>query len=142
MSVDFGDAIDSRNMDWAVGSKANCGSNITSHGCRPGDPDYGWGGNSWGTNGTNGAHVSNIWSRDYANALILHRPDGGSSDFDTYSVSIPLDGTYYPLSADGTTGLAITSIQMRRGEGAILMKASLGTPDVIAPSAPSGLNVL
>jgi hypothetical protein len=126
MSVDFGTATGVRNIDWAVGLKSNCGANTTSHGCKPGDTDYGWGGNSWGTNGTNGGHVNNIWSRDFTNCLVLHRPNGTTGDFATYSVSIPLDGAYYPLSADGTTAAAITSIQLRRGEGAILMKAPIG----------------
>jgi hypothetical protein len=48
-----------------------------------------------------------------------------NTNYAEYSGDIPLGGTYYPLKADGTTGSAISTIQLRRSEGAILMKAPL-----------------
>ena len=102
MDVNFGTG-GTRNMSWALGT------------------DYGWG------SGTN----NNVWSRDYTNALVLLRGNGGpqsTTDYDTYSVSLSLGGTYYPLKADGTTGSGITTIQLRREEGAILMKNPTGLP--------------
>lgn len=69
----------------------------------------------------------NIWRRDYTKAIVLHRLGewGISTGFNTYSNSIWLGGTYYPLRADGKTGPATQSIQLRAGEGAILMKAPI-----------------
>ena len=121
LAVDFG-TPGQRNLEWALGA------------------DYGW----TNLSGYGDSDNTNVWSRDFANALVLLRPNGGDSsgvDYTTPSVPIPLGGTYYRLNADGTTGGAITSIQLRRDEGAILMKFSVGVPDVVAPSAPSGLSV-
>lgn len=81
--------------------------------------------------------IQDVWRRDYTNAVVLHRPATWSSnisEYDTASVPISLNATYYPLSADGFTGAGITSIALRTGEGAILMKAPIsqlgiqGTP--------------
>jgi hypothetical protein len=80
---------------------------------------------------------SDVWRRDFTNAIVLfrpygRRPPGGGcpacismieSEMDTYSVPLALGGTYYPLKSDGTAGSGITSIQLRGGEGAILMKS-------------------
>ena len=89
--------------------------------------------------------TNSLWRRDYTNAIVLHRPSsssgGTNTDYGTYSLDIPLGGTYYSLKADGTTGPAITSIKLRRSEGAILMKFPVGN-DAIAPAAPSGLTVM
>lgn len=66
-----------------------------------------------------------VWRRDFTNAIILDHTAHGSSiaaDLDTYGPPIQLGGTFYPLNADGTTGAGITQIQLRGGEGAILMK--------------------
>lgn len=67
---------------------------------------------------------ADVWRRDFTNAVVLFRPWKNTmieSELDTYSHSISLSGTYYPLYADGTTGAGITSITMRGGEGAVLM---------------------
>jgi Malectin domain len=69
---------------------------------------------------------SEVWRRDYTNAIILSRVghwNTPSSEFNTPSVIIPLGGTYYPLKADGTTASGVTSIQLRGAESAILMKS-------------------
>ena len=116
MDVNFG-TPSARNEAWALGTF------------------YGWG----------TGKANNIWSRDYANALVLHRGNGGSTsttDYDTYSVPLDLGGIYYPLKADGTTGAPVDNIQLRRSEGAILMKSPIGAVDTTFPAAPSGLSVL
>jgi hypothetical protein len=65
-----------------------------------------------------------INARSYTNALVLWAPGAQAQkrDYDTYSEDIDLDGTFYALRADGSTGPAITSIRLRSGEGAILMR--------------------
>lgn len=71
--------------------------------------------------------VPDVWRRDYTKAVVLHRPaawDSTASQYTVYSPPIALGGTYYPLAADGTVGAAITSLRLRAGEGAILMKAA------------------
>jgi len=116
MAVNFG-TPSTRNLEWAKGT------------------DYGWPNLvAYGD-----AKNTNIWSRDFSNALVLHRPSGGIFTIDDYrtpSVPIALGGTYYPLNADGTTGAAITSIQLRRAEGAILMKFPIQKPIILPAPAP------
>jgi hypothetical protein len=110
-----------RNLQWAKGV------------------DYGWSNLlAYGS-----ALNTNVWRRDFTNAVVLLRPNGGSSgvvDYATPSVPLDLGGTYYPLLADGTTGLAVTAISLRRDEGVILMKSPIQN-DVMAPAAPSGMSV-
>lgn len=74
--------------------------------------------------------TQDVWRRDYTNAIVLHRPAMYSttdSEFSTPSTAMDLGGSYYPLYADGTIGAAVTSISLRTGEGAILMKVG-GAP--------------
>lgn len=76
-----------------------------------------------------------IWRRDYTHALVLHRPASWSTTiemYETYSKPVDLDGEYFPLRADGTTGEPIKKIALRCGEGAILMKNKL-VPKLINP---------
>lgn len=87
-----------------------------------------------------------VWRRDFVNAVVLHRPATWStpdSEYNTYSSPMDLDGTYYPLNADGTTGAGITSFSLRAAEGAILMKSPLAansaSPFPSPPSAAKGL---
>ena len=81
---------------------------------------------------------------------MIHRPAMYNTTLGQYSYQngvddtaapIDLGGTYYSLKADGTTSGPITSITLRSAEGAILMKSLLGTPDLVAPSAPTGVIV-
>lgn len=69
--------------------------------------------------------IDNVWRRDWANAVILHRPGAYANvtakQYDTPG-TIHLGGTYYPLQADGYTLPPTTAITLRAGEGAILMK--------------------
>lgn len=72
-----------------------------------------------------------IWRRDFTNSVVLHRPafwNTSKDAYETYSNSIQLDRALYPLKADGTTGPSQTSIALRAGEGAILMKHPIETP--------------
>lgn len=99
----------------------------------------------WSSIGGSAAASGNIWRRDYTNAIILHRPAAWNStsvQFNTYSSAVDLGGMYYPLYANGTTGLGITNISLRSGEGAILMKTPIGSGDVIAPAIPQGVSVV
>jgi hypothetical protein len=78
--------------------------------------------------GTDVGGGNGVWRRDYTKAIVLHRPaswDTTATQYNTYSSSIALGGTYYPLNADGTTGTGVTTIALRTGEGAILMKAPI-----------------
>ncbi|MEX8504628.1 hypothetical protein [Leptothrix ochracea] len=73
---------------------------------------------------------ADVWRRDYTKAIVLHRPaswDTTASQYSTYSTTIQLNGQYYPLLSDGRTGKEITSIQLREGEGAILLKHNTNT---------------
>lgn len=70
-----------------------------------------------------------VYQRAYENALILYKPlaFGGWKGpkptlGDETSTRHELDGTYRPLRADGTLGEPVTRIDLRNGEGAILVK--------------------
>jgi hypothetical protein len=68
-----------------------------------------------------------VWRRDYTGAVVLVRSyenDATNPDeLEAPSKPIDLGGAYYPLMADGNTGAGITSLTLRAGEAAILMKA-------------------
>jgi hypothetical protein len=69
-----------------------------------------------------------VYQRAYANALVLYKPlsSGNGTEgttADGTATRHALGGTYRPLRADGTLGDPITSITLRNGEGAILVKA-------------------
>lgn len=80
-----------------------------------------------------------VWRRDFTKAIVLYRPwrNGVSleSELDTLSRPIALGGSYSPLKADGTLGGSVTSVSLRGGEGAILMKGANG-PAVICNAGP------
>jgi hypothetical protein len=71
-----------------------------------------------------------VYQRQYSNALVLYKPlsstlngsAAGSLNSST-ATTHRLNGTYRALQADGTLGPPITSITLRNGEGAILIKA-------------------
>jgi hypothetical protein len=74
---------------------------------------------------------TDVWRRDFTKAIVLNRPSMWNTtdeEFNTPSTPMQLGGTYYPLRADGTVGAGISSISLREGEGAILMKASAFHP--------------
>ena len=70
-----------------------------------------------------------IYQRPYEHVLVLYKPlsyargaKASASLGDETITSHDLRGTYRPLSADGSLGPPITSISLRNGEGAILVK--------------------
>lgn len=80
-----------------------------------------------GKDGT--GHAYRVWSRDYDRALVVARPvvswDGQQfGDESKATVTLPSGDQYRPLQADGTLGAAVTTIALRTGEAAILIKAS------------------
>jgi len=69
-----------------------------------------------------------VYGRQFGRALVLYKPLSYASGVsgtlaNTTATTHSLGGTYYPLHADGTLGSAVTSITLRNGEGAILIKA-------------------
>lgn len=69
-----------------------------------------------------------IYAREYSKALVLYKPlsytlgVGSGTTQDNTATTHPLGGTYRRLQADGTLGPPITTITLRNGEGAILMR--------------------
>lgn len=123
----------SRNMTWVTGASK-------------GWPNYPAFGSSYN---------SNIWRRDYTNSVVFHRPNGGASSYVDYTnsgVNLCINQPdvypactgpdYYPLYADGTTGAGTKSINLRRAEGAIMMKAPSGGADISAPTTTATLTGL
>jgi hypothetical protein len=71
-----------------------------------------------------------VYARSYTNALVLYKPLSSTAtasmtgSLSNNSATVQqLGGTYRPLNADGTLGAPVTSITLRNGEGAILIKA-------------------
>jgi hypothetical protein len=69
-----------------------------------------------------------VYARSYSNALVLYKPlsyGGGNAGSlnDTTATTHALNGSYRLLQADGTLGRSVTSVTLRNGEGAILIKA-------------------
>ncbi|MDB4873863.1 MAG: hypothetical protein JWM41_309 [Gemmatimonadetes bacterium] len=67
-----------------------------------------------------------VWARDYGNALVLVRPviswqSRSYGDDTAADVALPGSG-YHLLHADGTRGPSVSTIALRAGEAAILMK--------------------
>jgi hypothetical protein len=95
-----------------------------------GQPQAGWFLLSSGTDPGDARYRYRVYARRYANALVLYKPlsadaagASGSLSDDT-ATALSLGGSYRPLRADGTLGPAVTSISLRNGEGAILVKAT------------------
>jgi hypothetical protein len=70
-----------------------------------------------------------VYERQYSNALVLYKPlssTPNNSSFGSTSSNTatwhPLGGAYRQLNADGTLGPVTTSVTLRNGEGAILIK--------------------
>lgn len=77
----------------------------------------------------NPALTYQVFGRQYTNALVLYKPLSytlgvGTGTLDNATATtINLGGNYRELNSDGTLGPIITSISLRNGEGAVLMKA-------------------
>jgi hypothetical protein len=95
-----------------------------------GKPEGKWSELATGTDPANKDLTYKVLQRSYTNALILYRPlshvRGNRVPAvlgDESLTKHDLKGTYKPLQADGTLGAPVTSISLRNGEGAILIKA-------------------
>ncbi|MBN9522246.1 hypothetical protein J0H58_27630 [bacterium] len=70
-----------------------------------------------------------VFARDYENALVLYKPlsytqgIGEGTRNDQTKTTHQLGGNYRQVNADGTLGPVISSITLRNGEGAVLVKA-------------------
>src|SRR6185437_345742 len=70
-----------------------------------------------------------LYERDFTRALVIFRAQTGwgtQSYADSTAVTIPLPAgeTWLPLHADGSLGNAVTSVNLRNSEAAILIKGS------------------
>ena len=82
-----------------------------------------------GTDPQNATLTYKVFARDYGNAKVLFKPRSyalgrgtGTTD-DATATAHNLGGNYRVLKSDGTLGPVVTSITLRNGEGAVLMKA-------------------
>ena len=80
----------------------------------------------WVRSSTIGDGGTNVWRRDFTRAIVLLRPamwNTTASRFNTFRGPFQLGATYYRLRANGTTDpTGINAIELREGEGAILLK--------------------
>jgi len=82
-----------------------------------------------GTDPANAALAYKVLARDYENALVLFKPlsytqrNPEGTPADATATAHQLGGNYRRVNADGTLGPVITSLTLRNGEGAVLMKA-------------------
>jgi hypothetical protein len=72
-----------------------------------------------------------VFARRFENALVLARPQADwdaekYGDETAFRVTLPA-GIWYPVDRRGRAGAAVTSLQLRNGEGAILMRSAGAT---------------
>jgi hypothetical protein len=95
-----------------------------------GKPKGPWSQWATGTDPSNAKLNYRVYQRLYGKALVLYKPLSFAKGMWKVTPAIgnesaskhPLRGTYRPLRADGTLGKPVTSITLRNGEGAILIK--------------------
>ncbi|MDY3552507.1 Ig-like domain-containing protein [Gemmata sp. JC717] len=82
-----------------------------------------------GTDPANSALTYQVMAREYENALVLYKPlsyaqgKGEGTTGNNTATTHQLGGTYRIVNSNGTLGQYVTSITLRNGEGAILVKA-------------------
>lgn len=82
-----------------------------------------------GRDPANTALSYNVYQREYDNALVLYKPlsyalgRGIGTTASATATTHQLNGTYRVLAADGTLGAPVTSVTLRNGEGAVLIKS-------------------
>ena len=104
-----------------------------------------------GTTGCGTAGCPPVERRDFTKAVVLFRPiQANTLDSETQTLSNPINlvnsvqmltGPYYRLNVDNTIGPAITTVQLRAGEAAILMAGPGSTsnnPAITSLSPASG----
>jgi PKD repeat protein len=103
-----------------------------------GMPTASWSLYATGADPGNAGYTYNVYQRTYQNALVLYKPlsfkdwsSPAATIDDTTATAFNLGGTYQLLHSDGTLGAPVTSVTLRNGEGAILVKvASTGSTTV------------
>jgi hypothetical protein len=93
-----------------------------------GQPVGSWSLFASGSDPASPALTYHVYQRSYTNALVLYKPLSYGNNVtgtlaDATATTHALGGTYRLLQADGSLGPPITSITLRNGEGAILVKA-------------------
>jgi hypothetical protein len=82
-----------------------------------------------GKDPANTALTYKVYTRQYDNALVLYKPlsytlgKGTGTTANNTATTHQLGGNYHALNSDGSLGPIVTSITLRNGEGAVLMKA-------------------
>jgi hypothetical protein len=107
-----------------------------------GQPAGNWSLFATGTDPSNSSLTYRLYQRSYSNALVLYKPlsygHGVNGTLaDATATTHNLGSVYYPLQADGTLGAPITSIKLRNGEGAVLVKASVVANSLLLTGIPS-----
>jgi hypothetical protein len=102
-----------------------------------GQPAAAWSLFATGADPSNPALTYRVYQRPFGNALVLYKPlayaNGATgTTADSSATTHPLGGVYYPLQADGTLGAPVTSVSLRNGEGAILVKPLPATSFVVS----------
>ena len=84
---------------------------------------------SWGASNTDRFYEftpgsgNGVLAREYSNALVLAKfGQGGFANIGNNPEVYQLDGNYYPLLEDNTTGAAVSSVTLGESEGVILLK--------------------
>jgi hypothetical protein len=95
-----------------------------------GAPVGGWYVFAHGADPADSAKTYYVYARQYANALVFYKPlsstangSANGTTADGTATTYALGGTYRPLQADGSLGAPTTSVTLRNGEGAILIKS-------------------
>lgn len=107
-----------------------------------GQPLGSWSLFATGADPANTSLTYRVYQRAYGNALVLYKPLSYGNGVtgttaDATATTFSLNGTYYPMQADGTLGAPLTSITLRNGEGAILVKSSAVATSFVVSSSSS-----
>jgi hypothetical protein len=108
-----------------------------------GQPAGGWSLAASGADPSNSALTYHLYQRAYTNALVLYKPlsynrVANGTLTDASATSYTPGGSYRVLQADGSLGPVVTSISLRNGEGAILIKVgAVLASTAVAPAAAS-----
>ncbi len=83
-----------------------------------------------GSDPSNSGLSYQVFARDYTNGMVLYKPlsytpgVGEGTTADNTATTVQLGGSYKVVNADGSiSATAVTSISLRNGEGAVLVKA-------------------
>jgi hypothetical protein len=108
-----------------------------------GQPAGGWSLFASGTDPAVATLSYHVYQRAFSNALVLYKPlsyaNGVTGTLaDGTATTHALAAMYYPLQADGTLGAPVSSVTLRNGEGAILIKTPIvGASNFVVTGFPS-----